>query len=122
MAVVIIAVLFWLSLHPRNIPEDTYVRIEKSIVARHNHEDMHSASCLRCGQKDYEVAHTTMYSETEGCSALCEDCWSSLTPYSRMHYYIVLFHLWIDDEVKAGEMRTGTQVLRNIERAVLDGG
>ena len=53
------------------------------------------SGCGRCGDTwDWKPSHTTPYCGRPGCFPLCEECWSSLTPSTRLPYYLQLVDLW----------------------------
>jgi len=58
-------------------------------------------SCGRCG-RTWNICkfHSTMYSETDGCFTLCEDCWLDLSPDERLPYYKNLMNEWNADSAK----------------------
>lgn len=61
-------------------------------------------------------AHATNYSISRGCLPLCEGCWSSLTPETRLPYYDALLELWESlDCVPDAETHT------QIHQAVMNG-
>lgn len=65
-------------------------------------------ACHRCQTAwCFVESHGTMYSAVEGCSALCEECWSELkTPEARLPYYRHLWERWnadrLPDDTDAG--------------------
>lgn len=52
--------------------------------------------CSRCWRpEDFNAPrHGTMDSETSGSIPLCEDCWSALTPVTRVPYYLSMLENW----------------------------
>lgn len=56
----------------------------------------HLARCMRCRRAWAIVKpHITRYSTRKGCQPLCEGCWRTLTPQTRLPYYKRLRDLWI---------------------------
>lgn len=50
--------------------------------------------CLRCHTPwKFVHYHTTSWGRT-GCIALCEKCWSELTPQERLPFYRQLIEIW----------------------------
>lgn len=50
--------------------------------------------CWRLGSSDNAPRHETKDSKNHGCIPLCEDCWSALTPITRLPYYISMLKNW----------------------------
>lgn len=60
--------------------------------------------CERCRLPwDIVRGHSTMYERGSGCFPLCEDCWSELSPRTRLPYYMSLVDQWESDYVKYRE-------------------
>lgn len=59
-------------------------------------------SCGRC-KTTWNIIdhHCTNYTERDGCFPLCEYCWQSLTPETRLPYYRALFERWEADFAEA---------------------
>ncbi len=69
-------------------------------------------TCGRCDTTWFFVKeHITLFSECEGMFALCEKCWSELTPETRMPFYRELWSEWTDRRSR----------WEDVETAVLDG-
>lgn len=52
--------------------------------------------CGKCRRTWKRVqGHTTSYEESHACFPLCEECWSSLTPATRLPYYQALMANWL---------------------------
>ncbi len=72
--------------------------------------------CGKCGDSwTWKPEHETEYYRVPGfakaCFPLCEECWKSLTPESRLPYYrIMVDTIWSSDEY-----------WKEIETAVLEG-
>ena len=73
------------------------------------------SSCYRCA-RPWTVCkgHSTHYSEWSGCFPLCEECWSELTPETRLPFYQRLYTEWQRQGYSGDDWQA-------IERAVLDG-
>ncbi len=57
------------------------------------------SGCRMCGRV-WRICreHDTPYSANKGCFPLCEDCWSELTPETRLPYYELLWYETGDGE------------------------
>jgi hypothetical protein len=62
--------------------------------------------CYRCGMPWGRVdPHITNYSMTEGCFALCEECWTILGhPEARIEYYEMLYNDWWERRNEKGPL------------------
>lgn len=82
--------------------------------------------CWRLGSSDNAPRHATeyyrgQYGDSSACIPLCEDCWTALTPITRMPYYIDMLRNWawredVDDVTKIAD-----EACFNIIIAVLEG-
>lgn len=55
-------------------------------------------ACFRCHTNwDYAHYHITDVPQSGGCFALCEPCWTDLTPKERLPFYRQLFDRWVLD-------------------------
>lgn len=73
-------------------------------------------SCYRCGMPwSSTKSHSTWFDNWHGCFPLCEECWSQLTPETRLPYYR---NLYMDWERMGGAMTSWPR----IEASVLAGG
>lgn len=66
--------------------------------------------------------HTTPYKGSCGCFALCEACWTLLSPGERVPYYKKLHEDWMSLGYPTMNGVTWDQVWLRIEAAVLGGG
>lgn len=71
-----------------------------SIPPKFRENEFHTMLCPRCGKGLFDSnSHVTTDFETNGLYkvrmyALCEDCWTKLTPQQRLPYYRGLFDYW----------------------------
>lgn len=57
--------------------------------------------CLRCGDTwNWAESHSTPITDSRAMFPLCERCWSSLTPETRVRYYQDLWWRWLEDVEK----------------------
>lgn len=77
-----------------------------------------SGYCRRCKLYwRYCKEHTT-YSDGRGLFALCEDCWSDLTPEKRLPYYWYAFEVRLNGSSFIEEHR---ETWLNLTKAVMEG-
>lgn len=74
--------------------------------------------CSRCGTPwSFVRHHSTQYTDSRGCFALCEFCWRECPREERVSYYRELFDLWV---AQGAEIAT-PECWSLIEAAVLGG-
>lgn len=86
--------------------------------------DSNFGRCRRCDRSwKWVEGHATWYSETEGCSPLCERCWGELTPGRRVPFYRSRFDLNNAQVAnhEGGRYVRGNDEWSKIEKAVLEG-
>ena len=50
--------------------------------------------------------HNTPIDDNIGCFPLCSECWSELTPDTRMPYYVALIKWWEETSFVSNEKKT----------------
>jgi hypothetical protein len=78
--------------------------------------------CERCRESwRTALAHVTEYTEHHGCFPLCEPCWRSLEPSTRLPYYRALLLTWREQATSPDELAMTERDAPLIEAAVLAG-
>jgi hypothetical protein len=80
------------------------------------------STCNKCKRPWNMVkGHSTKFNEHSGCFPLCEECWASLTPETRMPYYEMLIADWSRRTRGAAEFEKHLIDAENIRAAVMAG-
>lgn len=79
-------------------------------------------TCFRCGRTWNSCKwHTTLITSRTGCFPLCEDCWTELTPETRLPFYKELWYSWQSGGRTSDNGRSWEETWDLIENAVRKG-
>lgn len=82
-------------------------------------EDEGFGKCHRCKTPWNRCKeHSTLFTESDGCFPLCEDCWQSLPTEERLPFYLDMWTDWLSMSLES-ELDLSQWEL--IEQAVLAG-